>query len=70
MLGRLALATFYAVHGAIHTGYVSARPTQTPGGPEWPFDLDRSWVLTPLGASATATQPAATRCQASARCRA
>jgi hypothetical protein len=56
MIGRLALATFYALHGAIHTGYVSARPAQAPGAPQWPFDLDRSWVLTPLGASVTMTR--------------
>jgi hypothetical protein len=53
MIGRLARATFYVLHGAIHTGYVSARPAQTPGAPQWPFDLDRSLVLTPLGANAT-----------------
>jgi hypothetical protein len=56
VIGRLALATFYALHGAIHTGYVSARPAPAPGAPQWPFDLDRSWVLTPLGANATTTR--------------
>ena len=56
MIGRLALATFYVLHGAIHAGYVSTRPAPTPGAPQWPFDLDRSWVLTPLGASATTTR--------------
>ena len=56
MLDKLALATFHVLHGVIHAGYVRARPAVTPGAPEWPFDLDRSWVLTPLGANATTTR--------------
>lgn len=56
MLDKLALATFYVLHGAIHAGYVRARPAVAPGAPEWPFDLDRSWLLTPLGASAATTR--------------
>lgn len=50
MLPRLLLAAFLLAHGAIHAGFVWARPAQT-GGPPWPFDLGRSWALAPLGLS-------------------
>ena len=48
MLPRLALAGFLLAHAAVHLGYVSRRPPAT-GGPTWPFELGRSWLLTPLG---------------------
>jgi hypothetical protein len=32
MIGRLALATFYALHGAIHAGCVIARPARVGPG--------------------------------------
>lgn len=50
MITRLALAAFLLAHGAIHAGFVSPRPPATAGGPAWPFTLDRSWLLAPLGA--------------------
>ena len=50
MITRLAVAAFLLVHGAIHAGYISSRPPATAGGPAWPFTLDRSWLLAPLGA--------------------
>lgn len=49
MLVRLVIAGFLLAHGAIHVGFVSPRAPATTGGPSWPFDLGRSWVLTPLG---------------------
>ena len=48
MLLKVALAVFLFAHGAIHMSYLSPRPPRTAGGPEWPFGLDRSWLLTPL----------------------
>ena len=45
----LLLAAFLLVHGAIHLSYLSPRPPATASGPAWPFMLDRSWLLTPLG---------------------
>ncbi|MFL5679896.1 MAG: hypothetical protein ACJ77B_04785 [Chloroflexota bacterium] len=50
MLARLAFAAFLVAHGLIHVSFVAPRPPATAGGPEWPFDLGRSWVLSPLGA--------------------
>jgi len=49
MLPRLLLAGFLLAHGAIHASFLSPRPPPGAGGPAWPFELARSWVLTPLG---------------------
>ena len=49
MIVKLLIAGLLAAHGLIHAGFVSARPAATAGGPPWPFELARSWVLTPLG---------------------
>jgi hypothetical protein len=40
---------FLIAHAWIHTGFISKRPPQKPGAPVWPFELTRSWLLTPLG---------------------
>ena len=52
MLPRLLFTTLLAGHALIHAGFLSPRPATT-GGPEWPFALDRSWLLTPLGLDAS-----------------
>jgi hypothetical protein len=49
VLLKLILAVFLFAHGAIHLSYLSPRPPATASGPSWPFALDRSWVLSPLG---------------------
>jgi hypothetical protein len=49
MIPRLFFAGFLLDHGAIHASFLSPRPPATPGGPAWPFELARSWVLTPFG---------------------
>jgi hypothetical protein len=50
MIPRLALAGFVLAHAAIHLGFVSPRPPDSgTGGPAWPFELGRSWILSPLG---------------------
>jgi hypothetical protein len=49
MITRLLFAGFLLAHGAIHASFLSPRPPATAGGPAWPFELTRSWVLTPLG---------------------
>jgi hypothetical protein len=56
VLPRLLFAAFLLAHGAIHASFLSPRPPATAGGPTWPFELARSWVLTPLG-----LQPQTTR---------
>jgi hypothetical protein len=49
MLTKLLLSALLIGHAAIHTGFVSARPPASAGGPPWPFELDRSWILVPAG---------------------
>src|SRR4051812_40792611 len=49
MIARLAVAAFLLAHAAIHASFVSPRPAATAGGPQGPFDLTRSWMLSPLG---------------------
>jgi hypothetical protein len=46
MLPRLLLAVFLLAHAAIHTGFIAPRPAT---GPQWPFELSRSWALNALG---------------------
>lgn len=43
------IAAFLVAHGAIHASFLAPRPPVTAGGPAWPFELGRSWVLGPLG---------------------
>jgi hypothetical protein len=42
---KLFLAAFLFLHGALHLSYLAPRPPARPGGPEWPFTLERSWLL-------------------------
>jgi hypothetical protein len=56
MIPRLLIAALLLAHGAIHASFVSPRPPATPGGPLWPFELARSWLLTPLGVPAETTR--------------
>ena len=43
---KLILAAILAAHALIHASYLTPVPPQTAGGPEWPFDLARSWLVT------------------------
>lgn len=55
MVLRLLLAGFLLAHAGIHAGFLSPRP-QASAGPAWPFELGRSWALTPLGLPADAVR--------------
>jgi hypothetical protein len=52
MIIRLLLAGFLLAHALIHVGFVSPKPAPMEGGPSWPFDLARSWILSPFGVDA------------------
>jgi hypothetical protein len=52
MIVRLAIAGFLLAHAAIHIGFISPRPPVTAGGPAWPFEVGKSWILGPLGIDA------------------
>jgi hypothetical protein len=60
MFPSLLLAGFLLAHGAIHASFLSPRPSATAGGPRWPFELGRSWVLTPLGMQPETSRPLGT----------
>jgi hypothetical protein len=49
MFVKLGIAALLLAHGAIHTGFVSPRPPASASGPAWPFTLESSWLLGPLG---------------------
>lgn len=46
---KLLFAAFLAAHGLIHASYFSPAPARTAGGPEWPFEMGRSWLVTGMG---------------------
>jgi hypothetical protein len=46
---KLLLGFLFAAHGVIHLGYV----TPAPADPNYPFSLDKSWLQTGLGLSAS-----------------
>ena len=43
---KLALAGFLVVHALIHASFLTPAPPRTAGGPEWPFEMSRSWLVT------------------------
>ncbi|HEX7172974.1 MAG TPA: hypothetical protein VF365_10250 [Candidatus Limnocylindria bacterium] len=42
---KLLLAAFLAAHALIHVSYLTPAPPRTAGGPEWPFEMARSWTV-------------------------
>ena len=43
---KLLLAAFLVAHAMIHASYLTPAPPRTAGGPEWPFEMSRSWLVT------------------------
>lgn len=43
----IVIAVFLIAHGLIHVYFVT--PAPPPGPVKWPFQLDHSWLLAPLG---------------------
>ena len=48
---KTVFGLFLISHALIHSSFISKQPTQKPGAPEWPFDLTKSLVFSPLGVS-------------------
>jgi len=46
---RVLFGLFLVAHGLIHASFVARAPAPTPGGPEWPFEMGRSWLITVIG---------------------
>lgn len=49
MIPRLLIAGLLLGHALVHAMYFVPRPPVTAGGPVWPFELQRSWLLDSLG---------------------
>ena len=47
--GRWLLAALLIGHGAVHLMFAVPAPAATRGGPDWPFDMARSWAITGVG---------------------
>jgi hypothetical protein len=47
--GRWLLAALLIGHGLVHLMFAVPAPEATAGGPEWPFDMARSWPVTGAG---------------------
>jgi hypothetical protein len=45
---KLLLAGFLVAHALMHVSYLTPAPPRTASGPEWPFELTRSWLVTGL----------------------
>lgn len=46
---KFVLGAFLVGHALIHTSYLAPAPPQTADGPEWPFEMARSWLVTGAG---------------------
>ena len=47
--GRWLLAALLIGHGVVHVMFAVPAPAATAGGPDWPFDMARSWAITGAG---------------------
>jgi hypothetical protein len=45
---KLLIAAFLVAHALIHASYLAPAPQRTAGGPEWPFEMTRSWLVSAL----------------------
>ena len=51
--GRWLLAALLIGHGVVHVMFAVPAPTASGGGPDWPFDMARSWAITGAGLDLT-----------------
>lgn len=47
--GPWLLAAVLLGHGLVHVMFAVVSPAATEGGPEWPFDMTKSWAVTGAG---------------------
>lgn len=47
--GPWLLAAVLIGHGVVHVMFAAIAPAATEGGPEWPFDMAKSWAVTGAG---------------------
>ena len=56
----LVLGAFLVAHALIHVSFLTPAPPRTADGPEWPFAIDRSWLVSPLGLDPSVARTAGT----------
>ena len=56
---RILLALFLIGHGLVHLAYLAPTPPRAEGAPEWPFAIEKSWLVANLGLSAEVMRPVA-----------
>jgi hypothetical protein len=54
---RVVMGLFLIGHGLVHAMFVFPEPQRKPDAQEWPFRLDRSWILSRLGLGSPALRP-------------
>ena len=52
-----AVAALLLGHSLVHFAYVAPAPPQAEGAPEWPFAMEKSWLVTRLGVSLDVVRP-------------
>jgi hypothetical protein len=57
---RILIGLALMAHALIHSGYLSSAPARTAGGPEWPFEMSRSWLVTNAGLDPELVRPLGT----------
>lgn len=57
---RIFIGLALAAHALIHLSYLSPAPPRTAGGPEWPFEMSHSWLVTNLGMQPELVRPVGT----------
>jgi hypothetical protein len=50
---ELLLGALLVGHALVHVSYLTPAPPQTADGPEWPFEMSRSWLITGIGVDST-----------------
>ena len=50
---KFLLGAFLMGHALIHASYLAPVPPRTADGPEWPFEMARSWLVTGAGLDPT-----------------
>lgn len=57
---KLLLGVVLLAHGLVHAFYFTPPPPRTAGGPEWPFEMQRSWLVTSAGLDPAVARAAGT----------
>lgn len=57
---RILIGVALLAHALIHASYLTPTPPRTAGGPEWPFEMTKSWLASGLGLSPDVVRPLGT----------